>query len=345
MQYAFEALIQQFAVGGWPMNSRVATWSAALSALLLMSPLARSQPADRASRSTLTFKMSAQVLDESSTQVANGIEVRAGDWPALIIATFEVRSIFGTYPGSCTASLVGPNVALMAAHCVDPKESDPDGGAISPVLEVGERKIPLRCEMHPDYRARPMTVLVPRGAEDFALCVLDDDSVRPAVLAAMRFEVVDAETPLARATPVLLTGYGCDHVRIVNGRPVGVKADGKLRLGDTVIDTPPGTRPDAAAYATVRSREGDEDPALCPGDSGGPLMTGVRARDPDRSRRIRGVNSSLAVSGDHLVSSVSVTGSPVFRTWADDWLRRHQQKYQPELCGVNLRAGERQCRN
>jgi hypothetical protein len=311
-------------------------------ALLIVPAVAWSQPAERHERPTIAFKMSSQVLEESNIQVANGIEVLASDWPALIIARFEVRSIFGNYQSSCTGSLVGPNVALMAAHCVDPKESDPTGEALSPTLQIGDRVVSLRCEMHPRYRERALMANSPRGAEDFALCVLDDGGNRPTLLTRMLFEVVEAKTPLQRATPVLLTGYGCDHVKIVNGRPVGVKADGALRVGDAMIDVAPGSLPDAAAYATIRSGVGE--PALCPGDSGGPVMTGVTARNPDRSRRIRAVNSSLAVSGNDLVSSVSVTGTPVFRDWALDWLLR-QDRYKPELCGMNLRAGERQCRN
>lgn len=317
-------------------------WSVWLGALLVFPTAGWSQTEEGKTRPTIAFKMSAEVLDESSVQVANGIEVLASDWPTLIIARFEVRSIFGTYQGSCTASLVGPNVALMAAHCVDPKESDPTGDALSPTLQVGDRIIGMRCEMHPSYRKRALMANSPRGAEDFALCVLEDGGNRPALFSKILFEVVDAQTPLARAAQVLLTGYGCDHVKIVNGGLTFVKADGRLRIGDAKVDSPPDTLPDAGAYATIRS-EVDE-PALCPGDSGGPVMTGVTARAPDRSRRIRAVNSSLAASGNELVSSVSVTGSAVFRDWALDWLRRHD-RFQPQFCGMNLRAGEQRCRN
>ncbi|MGF6513011.1 hypothetical protein ABH912_000477 [Pseudomonas sp. BT76 TE3572] len=292
---------------------------------------------------TITFELANAVLNESSIQVANGVEVFASDWPALIIASFEEQTIFGKRQGSCTASLVGPNVALMAAHCVDPKGGDlNDVTPLTPSLRVGDRVIPFRCEMHPDYSNRPRMAYSPRGSEDFALCVLEDNGNRPQILKTMQFEVVDDQSKLAPGTRVLLTGYGCESLRIVDGRPQGTKADGKLRLGNVEIDKGPASIPGAPAYVTIRSKSNVE-PALCPGDSGGPLLSGITAEHANKPRRIRGVNSSISVTGDVFISSIAATGTTIFRNWADRWLVKNA-KFKPEICGLNVRAGERQCR-
>lgn len=312
---------------------------------LLVSPtLAWSQATPQAVPSAaMAFELSAEVLDASSTQVANGIEVLASDWPTLIIAKYHLQTIFGEAKGTCTASMVGPNVALMAAHCVDPRDADPSGDALAPTLKVGDRELKFKCEMHPAYRMRPLRMLSPRGSEDFALCVLDDEGKPPQLLQTIRFEVVQTDGKLAKGAPVLMIGYGCDHVEIINGRPRGIKADGKLRVGDGVIDRSADSIPNAAAYATIRTRPGIE-PALCPGDSGGPLFSGIEAKDPDQRRRVRGVNSSIDADGSDLVSSIATTGTPMFRTWADDWLFRHAA-YKPKACGLNVPPGEQLCRN
>lgn len=291
----------------------------------------------------LHFELATSVLDESSVQVSNGVEVLASHWPTLIVARFNYRSILGPVEASCTASLVGLNVALMAAHCVDPRERDAQNRPVRAQLAVGDRRIPLVCQLHPAYAARPLKFNSPRGSDDFALCLLDHQGVPPAHLQGMRFEVVDTDNVLTRGTAVLMVGYGCDQVRIVGGRLDWTLADGKLRVGEGRIDQATGTLPGELEYAAIRSVQAAS-PALCPGDSGGPLFSGIDAQQPDRPRRVRAVNSSILPDGQDLISKVAATASPAFRDWAVHWLREHAS-HRPELCGVNLRAGERQCRD
>lgn len=296
------------------------------------------------------FTLAADRLDASSIQVSGGFEVSASDWPALIFVRYLRPTLFGPKKGTCTASLVGPNVALMAAHCVDRWDADMHGATISPVLRIAGRDIPMICAMHSDYARRDLLIGTPRGSEDFALCVLDDKGVRPQVLQQMRFEVIDAARPLQGHDGVLLTGYGCDHLSVKDGNLDWTQADGKLRLGDGVIEKAPGSIAGSLGYATIRSAHGVQ-PALCPGDSGGPLLSGVAAHDPDGIRRVRGVNSSVipeqvgAVPARYdIVSSIAATGTDIFRRFADDWLKTNKD-YKPEICGINVNPGERQCRN
>ncbi|MDB5872204.1 MAG: hypothetical protein JWQ07_1646 [Ramlibacter sp.] len=296
------------------------------------------------------FRLSADLLDDSRVQVTNGVDVIASHWPALIIASYEQQTVFGRRTGTCTASLLGPNVALMAAHCVD-DQGESGGKPLTPTLLVGDREMAFTCEIHPDYLKRPTRFRSPRGSEDYALCVLNDSGVRPELLKTMRFEVLDADAPLKHGDSVLMTGYGCADLHTVDGEPVYTKADGQLRLGDAAIDLATASVPDAATYATIRSRQGME-PALCPGDSGGPLLSGITSKNPDRLRRVRGVNSSVAterIPGTtparyDFVSSVAATGTKVFRDWAEGWLRRNSAS-KPELCGLNVKPGDGLCRN
>lgn len=300
-------------------------------------------PSEPQSRADLNFELATSVVQSSSSAVANGFPVQAGDWPSLIIATYTLAPPLQMRSFTCTAVLVGPNVALMAAHCVDPKRRGPAFALLKANLKVGGRWIPYRCEIHPDYLKQPLKGLSPRGSQDFALCILLDAGELPEVLKTMRFEVVEAQEPLKQGAAVLMTGYGCERLSIVDGLLQANRADGVLRLGDARIHTAPPGVAGQLAYATIHSQV-DVQPALCPGDSGGPLLSGATARDADQQRRVRGVNSSVGVQGQTLVSSIAATGTPTFREWAQDWIKRNQAE-KAQVCGLNVPAGHRQCRN
>ncbi|QEY63365.1 S1 family peptidase [Metapseudomonas lalkuanensis] len=285
------------------------------------------------------FELASEVLAQSEIQLANGIVVRAADWPALIIARFSNQNGGGRI-SSCTASLIGPNVVLTAAHCVDPQVEN--GKPLLASLRIGNRTLKMNCDMHPDYSKEPLMGLSPRSSEDFALCILDDGGERPQQLKTMKYEVVDDDGVLVHGSKVVMTGYGCKDLRVVNGMPKAGQWDGYLRIGDGVIDKPAGSSPGRASYVTIKSVAGVE-PALCPGDSGGPLLSGITAQDTDNVRRIRGVNSSIAAVEGVFISRISATGTDAFRSWAQDWLSRNE-RFKPEACGINFEAGERQCR-
>ncbi|AOE85826.1 trypsin-like serine protease [Pseudomonas sp. TCU-HL1] len=289
--------------------------------------------------SPVEFELASEVLAQSEVQLANGVVVRAADWPALIIARFSSQDRGGRL-SSCTASLIGPNVVLTAAHCVDPQVVN--GKPLLASLRIGNRTLKMYCDMHPDYSKEPLMGLSPRSSEDFALCIVDDGGQRPQQLRTMKYEVVDSEGALVRGSNVVMTGYGCKDLRVVNGMPKAGEWDGHLRIGSGVIDKPAGSSPGRPSYVTIKSIAGVE-PALCPGDSGGPLLSGITAQDADNNRRIRGVNSSIAAVEGLFISRISATGTSTFRSWAKDWLSKNE-RFRPEACGINLAAGEKQCR-
>ncbi len=287
------------------------------------------------------FRMVIDDLPDANIQLANGIVVRPSDWPTLIIANIQAR----LGKGVCTGVLVGPNVALTAAHCVD----DPlDPAPASASLEVDGVRIPLRCEIHPMYLARDLPAdRTPRGSEDYALCLLDYEDAPPEPWSRIRFDVIDARTALTPREPVLMTGYGCSDLTVsVGGRLNWTEKAGRLRIGDEQIETPPSGGEPHSSYAAIRSELGRE-PALCPGDSGGPLYTGATTTDASASRRVRAVNSMVESMRRpdgrfDIVSQAAVLGTSAFRGWAEDWLSRHGAK-KPVVCGLNRNAGVYPC--
>jgi hypothetical protein len=160
--------------------------------------------------------------------------------------------------------------------------------------------------------------------------------------------VVDGTATLNSADVVLMSGYGCHDLKVVNGSLVRGKPDGKLRIGDELIDSAATDVEPLPTYVTVRSSLGAE-PALCPGDSGGPLLSGANTNEPNVVRRVRGVNSMVRADrradGEYdIISSIAATGTPIFKRWADDWIARNKAK-NPLVCGLNRKPREMPCRD
>lgn len=300
----------------------------------------------------IVFQHINDVVAPGTTKLANGVEVRRTDWPTLIFAEIPTGA---DKPRTCTGTLVGPNVILLAAHCVDSK-SNVD---LRAELWIASRKIKMTCESHDKYRddASYNPMMLPRSSKDYALCLLEDDGRPPALFAKMRFEVVDMDTPLRAGEPVLMTGYGCDKLFLKNdGSLSWIPREDKLWIGDSMIEAPVGRWVSEPDYVSLVSQKGAR-AALCPGDSGGPLFTGVVSKDPTGPRRLRGVNSTVCTRrrGDtqmctfengpgewDIISGISATGADPFRVWVGQWLARYVDK-KPIICGVNRLARETPC--
>jgi len=156
----------------------------------------------------------------------NGKQVDRSDW--LQVVRIGSRS--------CTATLVGPNCALTAAHCGE-------NGSRGPLEIYNGPTINYTVVRMPQYK---------NGSNfDLSVLVLDSDADVP-------FATVGLDHTFITGQDVDILGYGCV-------RPGGGGGnDGVLRFGESRVTGMTGTD------VVTSWRPGGA--ALCFGDSGGPMM-------------------------------------------------------------------------
>jgi len=197
--------------------------------------------------------------------------------PKLWPATFVFRNAEG---GGCTATAVGRQAILTAAHCIE----DGAKGSIAVKGFTSE----VVCRHHPSYPAET--------SADFALCTV----AKPLPKLGDGYEVVNATSALpAAGQDVTLLGYGCIQKGGVD------KTFGVLYGGRATVHTPATTN----LYIVTKGGA-----AVCFGDSGGGAYYTV---NPGGSiRRLFGVNSRGDISKYSLLST---TANMTFRDWATKW--------------------------
>jgi len=137
----------------------------------------------------------------------------------------------------CTASVVGPNVVLTAAHCVD-------NGAKVSFKHSGLSYTSEGCVHHPGYKTNK--------TQDFALCKVKD-------VAAPWISVNASHDFVKVGESLVLSGYGCTN------KGGGGGNDGYLRMGEAKVLQVPNT---GSNFDIVSKGVA----ALCFGDSGGPVF-------------------------------------------------------------------------
>jgi hypothetical protein len=285
---------------------------------------------------SLQFDSLRSRIASGRTTVVNGQAVlNPADWQAVVLARFSN----GTY---CSGTIIGPRVLLTAAHCLD-AGTGPKAAVNSGFVTIGHPYKLTGCEMHEDYAAagRPL-IDEPRMSEDYGLCELNGTP-----------HIIDetlASDPIAPGTPVLITGYGCYGITVIGNslEPTRIDAPGAetLRLGDVRLQAV-GVEDESAkpgAYLRVRSTKGQ--PALCPGDSGGPAITGATvAKQGGAARRVVGVNSMVSAwpvgAAYDYYSYLASTGAPAFRSFLTRWSAKSPGTRQ--VCGVDLSHGSGTC--
>lgn len=263
----------------------------------------------------------------ASIQVINGKDAEARVWSALL-QTQQERNVGGSVTRStCSAALVGPNVLLTAAHCVDKKDSAAkDAVRIVRIDGVADA---LSCEMHPDYASANIPVEnTPRSQADYALCLTKDKFTAP----ASGFEVIDVGTAPTTGSQVLITGYGCTKIAWVDGRLVTTGANGVLRVGGSKIAAPAAP---PLNWMTAVADLSKDDTAICPGDSGGPLFSGATAKDQDARRRVIAVNSALYLEKSVITSYFSSLSAPAFSAFLTQWLSEKGHEA-AQVCATGL---------
>jgi hypothetical protein len=169
------------------------------------------------------------------------------------------------------------------------------------------------------------------------LCELAHDA------SGMVFETMDLANAPAVLTPVLMTGYGCTHISVENGKLVGREGEGALRLGLAAIDATGSRSAGGVGASYLRVRAQGVEPVLCPGDSGGPALTGatVAQRDPTH-RRIVAVNSMVEAvplgSGHLYYSYLAPLGNEAFRRFQQAWTARSPNRKVCEAATVPMPA-------
>lgn len=147
--------------------------------------------------------------------------------------------------GNCTATLIGPQTLLTAAHCTRSDVS----------FSVGGSKYSGKCMYSSEYNGNETA--------DYSICYIS----KP--VEGVEFEVINTDPEyIAVADKVLQSGFGCTKW--------GTQLDGKFRIGmATVLSTPKNKNYD---YVTGRGEDGEA--VLCSGDSGGPAwgMGDVRTK-------------------------------------------------------------------
>ncbi len=236
--------------------------------------------------------------DDLSGFVRGGREPDPTKWRASLYPKSGYRQ--------CTSTLIGPEVLLTAAHCVQ------NGLAVG--FKLGGSSYAATCQRAAAYEDRS------DQTQDYALC-----KVAPAVTGIV-FERMNVDPAyLALQQEVLLTGFGCTKEDGSGGN------DNVYRIGESNISSLPAP----GGNTIVASGRA----ALCFGDSGAAAFV----MGPGDTRIVIGVNSKLDPDGgvalgksSHLASTSSEKAQAFFATWRNE-------NGKPKICGLTTAKGDAQC--
>jgi hypothetical protein len=230
-------------------------------------------------------------------KVIGGTEARSDDWPASFYSSAE--------GGRCTATLIGPRVLILAAHCV--------GNGEQAAIEFRGKPFSGICTHSDKYKEGQGD-----ASADYALCSM------PEGIAGIQFETVSLDpSRIKKGNRLLLTGYGCTSPPAPGSTQPSGGNDGKYRTASAAIVAVPGESQNEPNTIITRDQY-----AICPGDSGG----GAYIVLTPKRRLIVSVNSRVIYqTRESYLSSLS---SDEGRAFLNKWLSNNSGA---AICGINLR--------
>jgi hypothetical protein len=293
-------------------------------------------------RRTLEFVSLRDKINAGEVQLSNGEQIHDPNlWTSVVVADLDSQDF-------CTATLIGPHVLLTAAHCVDAKLPGSAGrdqrATIGGTIVINE-KPPLTlkdCEMSAPYAQASLPQDdTPRSSEDYALCEVVGNVTN------VLFESLYSGASAQAGDRILMAGYGCINIRVVNGKIETDDGKDKLRVGDAKIEATGVWNSGAALGTYIRTRAEHGEPILCPGDSGGPVFRGATlARQDGPQRRVMAVNSKVTAipngRGYAFLSFMTPVTSKTFQDFLSKWIAKSSALRQ--VCGDGIAPGFSNCR-
>lgn len=232
--------------------------------------------------------------ETSQDKVGNGVDTDTALWPATFVA------------GSCTATLVGPEVLLTAKHCVK-------DGAITKIKFQDGTLSQGYCR-HPEDKDDI--------SADWALCHMEPPIVRP----DLYYEFISVDPSMIRkGLRLTIGGYGCTRIPDTE---MENKEEKKFRTGKVRVSQLPMPGKQWPNWILTERAKKGEAAFVCPGDSGG----AVYLEEPGGHRTVVAVASAVGVNkNDYLVSYLAALSTSSAHKFLSQWLTEHAGV---KICGL-----------